>query len=385
MYYRVLDIDVCKAAERRIVEAFKRHKILMLAFSGGKDSICTADMVVKTMQKYGIAFNRLIVVFFDEEAIYPDIERITLQWRSKFLALGAKFYWFAMPYKHFNCCNKLANDETFICWDPKAQDRWVRPKPKFAISNHAKLKPGMNYQAFSKAAFAGIPNIVGLRTYESIQRQSAVSSKRDNDTLIYPLYDWRDDDIWLYIKRNNLEFPETYLYLYKCGVAKNKLRISQFFSIDTIKSLPKVLEFYPDLYERIQRREPNIDLVMLYGETEMFRSSKQAEKFDQKVDYKVKFKETFKKAAQSPEDYPGYKEICKVYSKVCEGTPDKAYQEMYEVLIAGDPKGRSTRRIYLRIKQAQLPQIVKTRRIHGKFNGKKRDSATANGTSSATE
>lgn len=369
MYYRVLDIDVQKAAERRVVEAFNRHKILGLAFSGGKDSICVSDVVVSTMQKYGIDFSRLIVIFFDEEAIYPDVEKITLQWRSKFLSLGAKFYWFAMPYKHFNCCNKLANDETFICWDPRCQDRWVRPKPKFAISNHAALKPGMNYQAFSKAAFKNIPMIVGLRTYESIQRQSAVASKRDNDTFIYPIYDWRDDDIWLYIQRHNLEFPQTYIYLYKCGVQKNKLRISQFFSIDTIKSLPKVLEFYPDLYERIQRREPNIDLVMLYGETEMFRSTKQDTNFKkgEVIDYKAKFKEEFAKARKRPDDYPGYGHIIKLLAKCSTDTPEKVYKEMLGVLIAGDPKGRTVRRINLSIKESQLPIKHKTPRIVGKL------------------
>lgn len=41
------------------------------------------------------------------------------------------------------------------------------------------------------------------------------------------------------------------------------------------------MEFYPDLYERVIRREPNADLVMLYWDTDMFRSSKQDRKFEQ--------------------------------------------------------------------------------------------------------
>ena len=27
--------------------------------------------------------------------------------------------------KHYNCCNKLANDESFICWEP-GQERFVK-------------------------------------------------------------------------------------------------------------------------------------------------------------------------------------------------------------------------------------------------------------------
>lgn len=124
-----------------------------------------------------------------------------------------------------------------------------------------------------------------------------------------------------------------------------KLRISQFFSIDTIKSLPKVLEFYPDLYQRILRREPNADLVMLYHDTDMFRSSKQGNKFDLEKgkDYKQMFIDTMKKAAQNPDDYPGYAFTKKIYARCTEATTVKIYQKMYQVLLAGDPKNRSYR------------------------------------------
>ena len=139
--------------------------------------------------------------------------------------------------------------------------------------------------------------MIGLRMAESIQRRQSIASIRIS-TFLYPIYDWRDNDVWLYIKLNNLTIPMTYIYLYKTGVPLNKLRISQFFSIDTIKSLPKVMEFYPDLYERVIRREPNADLVMLYWDTDMFRSSKQDRKFEQdkEKDYRVIFRDTMKKA-----------------------------------------------------------------------------------------
>lgn len=303
-----------------------------------------SDIVIKTMQKYGISFARLMVIFFDEEAIYPDVEKIILEWRSRFLSLGAKFYWFCLPIKHFNCCNKLANDESFICWEPGKENVWVRSMPKFAIRNHTDFEMGMSYQKFATKVFKRIPQMVGLRMSESIQRLSAISSIKKTG-FIYPIYDWKDRDIWLYIQRTGLQIPQTYIYLYKVGVALNKLRISQFFSIDTIKSLPKVMEFYPDLYERILKREPNADLVMLYWDTDMFRSSKQDQKFDQAKDknYKQMFIEEMQKAAINPNDYLGYKQVKKLYMKVTDATSEKTYKKMYQVLIAGDPKQREYR------------------------------------------
>ena len=50
MFQKTLNISVVEAAERRVLEAFNNNKLVTLSFSGGKDSICMADIVVKTMQ-----------------------------------------------------------------------------------------------------------------------------------------------------------------------------------------------------------------------------------------------------------------------------------------------------------------------------------------------
>lgn len=337
------NIDVVKAAERRVLETFNKNQYVSMSFSGGKDSICLANVVLKTMIKYNIDFSRLIVIFFDEEAIYPDIEKITLHWRNVFLSHGAKFYWFCLPIKHFNCCNRLSNDESFICWEPGKSNVWVREMPKFAIRNHAKFKMGMSYQQFGEKIFKNTPQIVGLRVAESAQRLGSIAGITKSN-FVYPLYDWKDDDVWLYIQRENLQFPETYIYLYKVGVQRNKLRISQFFSIDTIKSLPKVLEFYPDLYQRVIRREPNADLAFLYYETDMFRSATQGRKFSEKKDYKKMLFDELKKAAKNPSDYADYETTKKIVSRMVKDNYSNAiYQKVYQLLIAGDPKKREYR------------------------------------------
>lgn len=308
-----LGCNVVEAAERRVLDCFNKNEVVCLSFSGGKDSICTASVVFKTMQKYHIPFSRLFVIFVDEEAIYPDIEKICMQWRSKFMAAGSKFYWFCMPFKHYNCCNRLADDESFILWEPGKEDRWVRPMPPFAIKNHKDFKWGMTYQAFFNKFFDKFANICGVRMSESVQRQSYMTSRKNTDKKVFPLYDWKDSDIWLYIRDNNLEFPMSYIYMYKTGVPLNRMRISQFFSIDTIKVLPKVLEYYPDLYQRIVRREPNADLVMLYHDTDMFRSSREDKDFKLDKDYKQMFKEAMREAVKHPEDYPGYEKVKKTF------------------------------------------------------------------------
>ena len=346
MVVRELDISVLEAAEKRILEVFNRNKLVSISFSGGKDSICLAEMVIRTMQKYGISFSRLMVIFFDEEAIFPDVEQIVLQWRSRFLSLGARFYWFCLPIRHYNCCNRLANDESFICWEPGKESVWIRPMPKFAIRWHKEFKMGMSYQEFGKHIFKNIAQLVGLRANESLQRRITIGNKSadpEKSVFNYPIYDWEDNDIWLYIKLNGLEIPKTYLYLYKVGVPLNKLRISQFFSVDTIKTLPKVMEFYPDLYQRVLLREPNADLVMLYWDTDMFRSSRQDTKFGEEKDYKSMLREEMKKAAEHPESYAGYLPAKRLYSMMDGSEDNKTCQKVYQILVAGDPKKRTYR------------------------------------------
>lgn len=352
MIRKEIDITVVQATERRILEVFKNHREVVMSISGGKDSICMSDMVIKTMQKYGIEFSRLLVLFFDEEAMYPDVIELVKKWRMKFLSLGARFLWFCMPIRHYNCCNRLSNDESFYCWEPGKEDVWCRPMPPFAIRNHAQFKVGMSYQEFSNTVFKDVCQMIGLRSSESLQRKMSVLNKRDT-MKFYPIYDWKDRDVWLYIKRNDLEIPKTYLYLYKCGVAKNKLRISQFFSIDTIRTLPKLLEFYPDLYERVVRREPNADLVIMYWNTSMFRGSGQDRTFQIEHDWKTKLSIEMKRAAANPENYPGYVSAKRLLSNVTNETYSKVYQDIYNVLVAGDPKRRAYRAILFGIKMSK--------------------------------
>lgn len=349
--------NVVEAAEKRIVHLFETNKVVCFSTSGGKDSICTADVLIKAMQKNGISFSRLFVIFFDEEAMHEDVIEIAMEQRQRFLQLGAKFYWFCLPIRHYNACSRLQDDENFFCWEPGKEDKWVRKIPPFAIRRHTAFKYGQSYQAFCHAVFKNIPIICGLRMSESVQRRSYLCQVKDG-IIFSPIYDWNDNDVWLYIYLNHLRFPQTYIHLYKVGVPRNKLRISQFLSIDTIKTLPKLFEFDTSLAERILRREPNAELAFLYWDTPMFRSNGDRAKLDEEnngdnIDYKAKFIDAIKVAPQYPEMYPGYRNARYLFAKMGEHHSQKLWRDLLQVLVADDPKNRQQRAIAMRI-QAEL-------------------------------
>lgn len=97
------NIDVVKAAEIRIKNVFGNGLPVFFSFSGGKDSLCVAQLMVNLANRGEIDMKQLTVQFIDEEAIFPCMEDMTKKWRRIFMMMGAKFEWYCVEVKHFNC------------------------------------------------------------------------------------------------------------------------------------------------------------------------------------------------------------------------------------------------------------------------------------------
>jgi predicted phosphoadenosine phosphosulfate sulfurtransferase len=92
---------VLEAAKKRIINAFSNNKKVYVSFSGGKDSICLLDIILKLGAQKKIDLSLMTVEFIDEEAIYDSIDKAVREWRNKVLLSGAKFTWFCLEIKHF--------------------------------------------------------------------------------------------------------------------------------------------------------------------------------------------------------------------------------------------------------------------------------------------
>lgn len=369
-------IDVVKAAEIRIKNVFDNGLPVFFSFSGGKDSLCVAQLLVNLANRGEIDMKQLTVQFIDEEAIFPCMEEITKKWRRIFMMMGAKFEWYCIEVKHFNCFNQLLNDETFICWDSEKKDVWVRQPPSFAIRSHKLLKPRTDaYQDFlPRISTSGI-TMVGIRTAESIQRLWSIASmtsagnKMTERKQIFPIYDWKDKDVWIFLLRNHVDIPEIYLYLWQSGSSKRQMRVSQFFSVDTARTLVKMNEYYPDLMDRIIRREPNAYLAALYWDSEMFgRNSKKRQKAEQGLEqkdykreliYMFKHMDVFFDTPHKRRTAERYRNFFMAVSTIATPTD---YKHIYEGLISGDPKMRVFRSLYQRIYGSYIDSVKKERK-----------------------
>ena len=84
-------INVVEAAKIRIKNVFRNGLPVYLSFSGGKDSLCLAQLTMNLIQSGEINPAQLTVQFIDEEAIFPCMEEKVWEWRRKFLLAGAAF------------------------------------------------------------------------------------------------------------------------------------------------------------------------------------------------------------------------------------------------------------------------------------------------------
>lgn len=352
------NMDVVTAARIRIKNAFSNGVKVYLSFSGGKDSLVLADITLKLIKAGEIDPKLLTVIFIDEEAIYTSVEETVLEWRKKFLLAGAQFQWWCVEVKHFSAYNQLTADESYTCWDHTKKDVWVRQPPPFAIRNHPQLKPGIdNYQSFLPKVTGDGIMLVGVRASESVQRLQYMAalnlgagSSITGKNMIYPMYDWKTTDVWLYLRDNHIDIPIIYLWLYQVGINRNQLRISQFFSVDCVGSLIHIAKYEPGLWEKILRREPNAYLAALYWDTELYRrSSRQRRETEKGKDFKALVKHML---FENPDKYFTTELTRKVadrYRKLIikmDGMArERDYRKIYDALVAGDPKLRTLRAI----------------------------------------
>ena len=344
------DLDVVTVARKRIKNIFESANKIQLSVSGGKDSITLNDLIFKMCASGEIDKSKLIVDFIDEEAIYPCVEQIAKNIRLQWLSIGVEFRWWCIECKHYNCFNMLTNDESFICWDRYKKDVWVREMPKFAITNHPLLNRRKDtYQEFLTKLNKDRVQLIGLRVSESMQRMNVVAKQKDFSKKLYPIYDMTDKDVWRYIRDNNLEIPDAYIKMYQCGIAKNRMRISQFFSVDTAASLVKMCEYYPHLFDKICKREPNAYMAMLYYDTELFRKQKKEKqvKKDEQIDYKAKcleliMNDDYFQSPSAKQSQRRYKRLILLHGSII---INNDYKKIYNALVGGDPKNRAYRAI----------------------------------------
>ena len=348
--------DVVNAAKQRIKNVFANGLPVYLAFSCGKDSLCMSHIIYSLILNGEISAKQLTVIFIDEEGLYKSMLDTAYRWRKIFLSVGAKFEWYCLEVKQCSTLDNLSETESWITWEKSKRDVWMREPPPFAITE-SPLVPYAgycNYQTFCDRYCKKGIKLIGLRATESIQRAYAVAGIGGKKNIIYPIYDWKDSDVWLYIKENNLEFPEIYIRLYEAGVSRRNLRLCCFFGDSSIQGLRWVAETDPELWKKIERRYPNAYLALLYWDSEMFkrqtRRRTNLESTEEKIDYRAKLYDIlfvntgkYNIPPDTKKTLPRWRTLLRTFDGLM---PEKLCKLSCESILAGDPKERNWRAVY---------------------------------------
>lgn len=143
------------------------------------------------------------------------------------------------------------------------------------------------------------------------------------------------------------------MWIYQAGESRRSLRISNFFACDSLRGLKHVAETDPELWARIEKREPNAYLTLLYWDTEWYkRRSKTRRKNEatENKDYKELCRkmliEEFDKHFTNSTTRRVAQQYRRCYTKIDGMARPRDYRKMHDALVAGDPKLRSMRAIY---------------------------------------
>lgn len=268
--------DVYEAALSRTRDIFDRFDTVVVSFSGGKDSTACFQLA------YQVAGERnqwpLHVMFFDEEAIAPE----TVDYVRRVSQLpGIEMKWLCLPVKHRNGAS--STHPYWYCWNPEKQDLWCRELPSEAIVNVDGFQPGMTVPEASDIIYSSmygqVGMIVGLRAEESIRRYRVVATRETdnwigringNTTLVYPVYDWMTDDVWLAPHLFGWDYNRAYDLMDMSGLHYKRQRVCPPYGEEPLRGLDLYHKCWPELWDKMICRVPGVATAARYAKTELY-------------------------------------------------------------------------------------------------------------------
>jgi len=279
---RYLDKSVLTASKERIFNVFDNFERYYISFSGGKDSTVMTHLVMDEAIKRGKKVGLLII---DLEAQYTStiehVREIAEMYKD-----NIDLHWFCGELLLRNAVSDY--QPKWVCWDEESKDIWVREKPEEAnaLNQYDFYIPKMEFEEFmvlfgkwysQDKLTAGF---IGIRADESLHRYKAITATKKNLMFnnwkwttkvsgllynIYPIYDWKTEDIWIYhVKNKSLPHNKVYDLMTMAGVKLSNQRLCQPYGDDQKKGLWLYHILEPDTWYKLLNRVSGVNSGALY-------------------------------------------------------------------------------------------------------------------------
>jgi predicted phosphoadenosine phosphosulfate sulfurtransferase len=267
-----LGINVLEAAQERIAWTFDNFERISVSFSGGKDSTVMLHLAMAEAIKRG---RKVGLLFIDLEGQY----KLTVDHVQRCYDMYAEHvepYWCCLPLHLRNAVSVY--QPHWICWDSEVKDSWIRDLPEGCISDEnffPFFAKGMEFEEFVPefgewyAQGKSCAVLVGIRSDESLNRYRTIAGRNkvmvdgkkwttkvtENAVNVYPVYDWRTQDLWAYHGKNP-QLPYNFLYdlMWKAGLTIHQMRICQPYGDDQRRGLWLFHLIEPETWARVVAR-----------------------------------------------------------------------------------------------------------------------------------
>jgi len=288
--------NVYDAAMERIGFIFDNFERVYLSFSGGKDSGVMLNLALDYMKANNIT-RKLGIQIMDNEANYE----LSMAFMHEMIRDNRDMldvYWCCMPITL--PCTVSAFDVDWKCWGEADKHKWVRPMPEddyiVNLQNHPFdfFVEDMHYDEFWDG-FAewysqgkSCANMIGIRTQESLNRYRAIlndkkimvdgkawTKKNTEHTYnVYPIFDWRTDDIWTANAMFEWNYNKLYDVFYMAGIPIGSMRVASPFMSESKSSLNLYRVIDPTIWASLCARVHGANFIATYGKQLGYKSIK---------------------------------------------------------------------------------------------------------------